>query len=226
MSATMNTLLTLMILSDFLLLTAGRLALYVRLSAVQGLVLGLLILARHETWSPATLGFVALTVGMKSVLFPGFLRRILRDAQARREAQPWEGYTGTLLLGAVALLVSLWLSRRFPLPAGAPSLAVPAAFFTLFSGIILICLRHKALTQALGYLVMENGVFVAGITLVPPGSLVVELGILLDLLVAVFLMGILIFHIYREFDHIDADQLTTLRDWGEAPPADEARGAP
>jgi hydrogenase-4 component E len=68
-------------------------------------------------------------------------------------------------------------------------------------------------TQALGYLVMENGIYVAGMVLVPDSPLLVELGVLLDVVVGVFLMGIVIFHIHREFDHIDTDQLATLRDW-------------
>jgi hydrogenase-4 component E len=64
----------------------------------------------------------------------------------------------------------------------------------------------------LGYLVLENGIYIFGVTLVRDQPWLVETGILLDVFVAVFVMGIAIFHISREFDHMDVDQLTVLKD--------------
>jgi hydrogenase-4 component E len=83
----------------------------------------------------------------------------------------------------------------------------------LLTGLFLIVARRTALTQALGYLVMENGIYAFGVGLVEGTPMLLELGILLDVFVAVFVMGIAIFHISREFDHIDTDRMTTLRDW-------------
>jgi len=87
-----------------------------------------------------------------------------------------------------------------------------AAMFTILTGLLLIVSRRKALTQVVGYLVMENGVYAFGAALAVDEPLLVELGVLLDVLVAVFVMGIAIYHISREFDHIDTDQLSALRD--------------
>ena len=88
----------------------------------------------------------------------------------------------------------------------------PAALFTILVGLFLIVSRRKALNQVLGYLVLENGIYAFGVA---PGAasvpLLVELGVLLDVFVAVFVMGIAIYHINREFDHIDADQLDRLK---------------
>ena len=64
----------------------------------------------------------------------------------------------------------------------------------------------------LGFLVMENGIYAFGVGLVLESPLLVELGVLLDVFVAVLVMGIIIFHISREFDHIDTHELSTLRD--------------
>ena len=72
--------------------------------------------------------------------------------------------------------------------------------------------RRKALTQVMGYLVLENGIYLFGITLGREAPLLVEMGVSLDVFVAVFVMGIIIFHISREFDHIDVDQLASLKD--------------
>jgi hydrogenase-4 component E len=90
-------------------------------------------------------------------------------------------------------------------------LIVPVAFFTIMSGLFLIISRKKALTQVLGYLDQENGIYAFGVALVRQQPMLVELGILLDIFVAVFVMGIAMFHINREFDSIDTDQLSRLR---------------
>ena len=79
-------------------------------------------------------------------------------------------------------------------------------------GLFLIVSRKTALMQVVGYLVLENGIYIFGMALAQEEPLLVEMGILLDVFVAVFVMGIAIFHISREFDHIDVDQLTSLKD--------------
>jgi len=98
------------------------------------------------------------------------------------------------------------------LPVSAPPLLLPAALLTVLSGIILIVLRHKALTQVIGYLTMENGIFLLGVPLIGHDAMWIEFLILLDLFVAIFVMGIAIHHISRTFDSIDVDRFCTLRD--------------
>ena len=78
-------------------------------------------------------------------------------------------------------------------------------------GLFLIVSRKKAISQVLGYLVMENGIYVLGIWMVVEVPMLVELGVLLDAFVAVFVMGIATYQIRREFDHIDVDQLDSLK---------------
>ena len=70
-----------------------------------------------------------------------------------------------------------------------------------------------AVFQVLGYLVMENGIYLFGIAVMSTMPLAIELGLLLDLFVAVFVMGIVIFHINREFDSMDTEKLCELKDW-------------
>jgi hydrogenase-4 component E len=138
----------------------------------------------------------------------------LRDAVGRRDVEPFVSYTVSLLIGTASLGVAFWLSQRLPLPVAPPaSLLLPVALFTIFAGLLLIVSRRKALTQVIGYLVLENGIYVFGVGLVQGTPMLVELGVLLDVFVAVFVMGIALFHINREFDHIDADRLAVLRDW-------------
>ncbi len=209
----------LLVLTDLAMLGSSRLGVYVRLVALQGVLVGVLpLLVGHGGIGMETLGVVALTIGVKSVLFPWLMSRIMRGFEARREKEPYVGYTASLFLGMIALGVALWLSRNLPSAgSGSHPHMMPAALFSIFAGLVLIVSRRKAVTQALGYLVMENGIYVVGMVLVPDSPLLVELGVLLDVVVGVFLMGILIFHIHREFDHIDTDQMAALSDWKPAP---------
>jgi hydrogenase-4 component E len=80
-----------------------------------------------------------------------------------------------------------------------------------FVGLFLIVARKKAITQIIGYLVLENACYVFGVSLSAVQSILVELGVLLDVLVAVFIMGVVIHHINREFDSISTDSLKELR---------------
>jgi hydrogenase-4 component E len=208
--------LLLLILTDLVLLGSSRIAFCVRVVVLQGIVLGLLPLLTH-TVSEWTLRLVLLSsvaVLVKGVIFPRLLLKALRDAQIRHEIDPLVNTTLSLLLGVLGLMLVLVLAYRLELPGPTPSrLAAPAAFFTTAVGLFLISARKNALTQVLGYLVMENGIFAFGTLLTIEQPWLVEMGVLLDVFVAVFVMGIIIFHIRQEFDHVDTDRLTHLHDW-------------
>ena len=117
------------------------------------------------------------------------------------------------LVGASTLVFSLWVDARLQLAATAAgsSLAVSVGLATMLIGLFVIVSRRKAITQVLGYIVVENGIYAVGVALVGGVPLLVELGVLLDVFVAVFIMSIAAYHISREFDHIDVDQLDRLR---------------
>ena len=213
MEGTFEIVLVFLLLTDLVLLGSSRLRNAIRIVAAQGIALGLLPLLEHGhvTWHSAILGLGS--AGMKGFVFPALLNRALQETQARREIEPFAGYVLSLLAGVGALAVCFAFGSRLPLPWEPPSrLLVPAGLFTVWTGLFLIVARRKAITQVLGYVAMENGIFTLGMVLAESMPLVVEMGILLDIFVAVFVMGIMVFHINREFDHIDADQLSALKD--------------
>ncbi|MBN1818243.1 MAG: hypothetical protein JW828_12860 [Sedimentisphaerales bacterium] len=208
-----DTIMIFLVLTNLALLGVSRLGTCIRIVALQGAVLGLLPLVSsggHVEWH--LYFFSAVVVGFKGMVFPWLLRRTLKEVKAQREIEPFIGYGTSIALGTAVFVLCMWLSSRLPLPKEPPSmLIVPVAFFTIMSGLFLIISRKKALTQVLGYLVMENGIYTFGAAIVERQPVLVELGILLDVFVAVFVMGIAMFHIHREFDHIDTDQLSRLR---------------
>jgi hydrogenase-4 component E len=138
--------------------------------------------------------------------------RAARSVDVRREVQPYVGYSLSLLIGVGLLGISLFVGPRLPLGSAVPVLLVPSALFTASTGLFMIMARRSAIVQALGYLAMENGIAAFGMALAEQEPLLVEMGTFLDAFVAVFVMGITIFHINREFDHIDADRLSNLKD--------------
>ncbi len=206
--------LLLLLLSGLLLTGSSRLPNCIRLMACQGVVLGLLpVLMPRAALGLEGWWLAGAVLVMKGLVFPWLLFRALRVTQARREIEPFVSYSISLFLGFVALVAAFGVAARLPhLPQDETErLAIAVAFFLIFVGLFIIVARRKAITQILGYLVLENGIYVFGMVLVSGMPGLVELGVLLDALVAVFVMGVATYHINREFDHIDVDELDRLR---------------
>jgi hydrogenase-4 component E len=191
----------------------SRLVACIRVMALQGILLGLLPLLSHAGDLSLRVVLQA-TASMitKGIVFPWLLTRAVRGADVRRELDPIVGYTPSLLVGGALLGVALWLGWRLPLPGPAGSqFMVAVSFFTIMVGLFIIVARRMAITQVLGYLAMENGIYTFGLAFAEKEPLLVEMGILLDVFMAVFVMGIMIYNINREFDHIDTDRLSELK---------------
>ncbi len=205
--------LVLLSLTNLYLLGLSRLGACIQATAIQGLLLGLLTVVEADVLSIHALALAIGSTALKAIVFPRLLFRALREAEVRHEVDPYVGFNLSILAGVLALGASLWLGHRLPLPVGVTTpLVVPAALFTLLTGLFLIVCRKNALNQVVGYLVLENGIYVFGVTIVNDQPLLVELGVLLDVFVAVFVMGITMFQINRTFDHIDTHKLSTLKD--------------
>ncbi len=194
-------------------LGSGRLPTLIRVVSVQGMALGLmpLLLETHVRWHVALVA--CLTVIGKGVVIPGLLRHGMRAANIEREMRPFLGYVPSLLLGAGGTIAAMALSRELPLlPEQRGSLLVPGALATILTGFVLLIGRSKAISQVCGYLILENGIYLFGLLLIHATPLLVEAGILLDLTVGVFIFGIIVDRIQREFDSIDTRKLTVLRE--------------
>lgn len=213
MSITLDTLLVLLILSNFILLGSSRLNACIRIGAMQGIMVGAAPLAVSVAGPTLRIALIGVVVmGLKGFMFPYLLSRALRESDTRREVQPFVGYTTSLVVGVLSLLASFWLDAKFDFPVHSTSnLIVPVAFFMMLTGLFLIVARRSAVNQVVGYLLLENGIYIFGMAIVPDIPIIIELGVLMDVFVAVFVMGIAIYHINREFDHINVDRLNTLK---------------
>jgi len=214
---TTDAVLVLVILLNLGMLAVSRLASGVRLFALQSLLLAFLPLAEEvlEGQVPGMHAFLIAggTIALKVILIPYILMRIIRTGEIHREFEPFIGFTTSVFVGSLLVIGSFAVATRLPLPVEPVSrLIVPVALSTLLLGLLTLVSRLKAITQVLGFLVLENGIFIFGLLLLKQTPLLVELGILLDLFVGVFIMAIVVYHIRREFDHMDTHMLDALRE--------------
>jgi hydrogenase-4 component E len=204
----------LLILSCLWLLGSSRLHVAIRVVAIQGVLLGVLPIVR----SVGDIGFGIVILGLttivsKSILLPWLMNTCLRLSGIRKEIEPFVGFGPSLLCGTALLGLAVWITDRLQLTqAQTPLVLLTSSFFAMLAGLFLMVTRRKAITQSLAYLVMENGVYGVGVSLSLDFPFIVELGILLDVFVGVFLMGNLLFHLDREFEHLDTDKMTELSD--------------
>jgi len=194
-------------------LGSSRLPSIIRATALQGVILGMLPLLMEQDfgWQIAAVA-LATAIG-KGVVIPGLLHRAMRAAHIDREIEPFIGFVPSLLLGAGGTIAAVAIARALPLlPEHARSLLVPGALASMLTGLVLLIGRVKAISQVCGYLIFENGIYLFGLLLIASTPLLVEAGVLLDLTVGIFVIGIIVDRIQRAFDSLDTRKLTALRE--------------
>jgi len=212
-SETMNLLLVSVLLFNFLMLGTSRMRAVIHAAGAQGMLLGGAFLVMHGASGPRAVALGIATATIKGIIIPRILIGALRSQPIRREVEPFVSFTTSLLLGALATGLAVLFAGTLPLAeADTGELVVPASLSTVLTGFIVLTTRRKALTQVVGYLTLENGIFIFGLTLVEAMPFLVEIGVLLDVLVGVFVMGVVVEHIVREFSSFGGDDLTELRE--------------
>ena len=194
-------------------LGTSRLPSLIRVAALQGMMLGIMPLVIEHEWHLMVLVIAVATVIMKGLVIPALLHRAMRTANIDRDLNPLIGFLPSLLLGAAGMIGAVLLAHRLPLlPEHRESLLVAGSLASVFTGLLLLIGRSKAISQVCGYLILENGIYLFGLLLIHSTPLLVEGGILLDLTVAVFVTGIIVDRIQRAFDSLDTRKLTVLRE--------------
>jgi len=213
MNSLLSSLVAALLLVNLVALGSSRIGTVVRAVGLQGVLLGLLAVAAHGGLSGLVVVLALASMLLKGWLIPVILFRAMRQVAIKREVEPSLGFLPSLLLGAFATVLAVAAGSRLPMAETklAP-LLIPAALATVAAGFILITTRRKAISQVLGYLVLENGIFVFGLLLVEAMPFLVEVGVLLDLFVGIFVLSIIIHHINREFASLDTRRLSLLKE--------------
>ena len=215
MGSWIDLVMTTLVLTNLLLVSTSQLKRGVKIIAFEGLLLASLpILVELPEVSLRSVVFALAIATLKGGLIPTMLLKAIKEAKEYRETDPILGHTISILIASAAFIGSLMVSRQLPWPEEPLSqLIVPVAFFSLFVGIFMIVSRSQAVSQVIGYLQLEFGLFIFGMSHPYEHSFLVETAVLLDILIAVLVMGIAIRHINKALKHTDTRQLSVLRDF-------------
>jgi hydrogenase-4 component E len=150
----------------------------------------------------------------KGIGVPIFLNYLVKKIKVESDQGTFLPAPLSMHLNILLLGVSYLLASQLPgLSAeGDTRIGAMAAMSLLFTGVLLMLTRKLAISQIIGFLVMENGIYLFALTQTHGMPMIVEMGILLDVLVGVMITGLLLFNIKKSFEHIDVTQLTDLRD--------------
>ena len=213
MNSSIGALLVFVLLLNLFLLAASRIRALIHGAALQGILLSALPLLVLEHWGILPCLISIGTLALKGAIIPRMLLKALRDAQIKREVEPLIGLVPTMLLGALGTAISIAFSSHLTIAPGQDgSLIVAASFSTVLTGFLLLIARTKAISQVIGYLILENGIYVFGMLLLEAMPFLVELGVLLDLFVGTFIICIIIHHINNEFESLDTRRLASLKE--------------
>ena len=212
-----DALLSLTLLSVLLSLNSNRLMGLVKIMAFQGIVVSLIPFFLDHL-SEMTFGgifFLQIMIFTKGILIPGFMFMAVKKVKIQREIEPIVGYHASVFAGLFFILVSAFIADKLHISLpGEHVLLMITAITTLASGLFLLMTRRKAITQVIGYLMMENGIYLIGTALAKEThtQYVVEFGVLLDLLVGIMVMGIVLHNINSAYDDVDTSLLGQLKD--------------
>lgn len=204
------------LVTAFLIVSSRSLVFYIRLFALQSFLLGVVALLVVVGYGETHILIAAvLTIAIKAIAIPVVLTRVIERIHVQKEIRFSISITASLLLcGGIVILadsVAQSILRSPHAEASAVSRVLSVSIAMMLIGLFIMMTRRKALTQIVGLLTMENGVFLSGLSITYGMPLIVEMGIFFDILVAVLILGVFVFRINKTFESISIDSLRSLR---------------
>lgn len=208
-----HVLLIVFIITLFYMAIANRLMTYIKVLALQGVLLFFVVFLQLNRIDSVNLGFILLeTIVFKSVAVPLFLSYLLKRNNITREAEPFLPNFVSLVITTAIVIINILISNVIK-DDHLDKIFFVVALSTLFFGLYLIATRRKIITHVMGYMVIENGVFVLSLAIGNEMPLLVNLGIMLDIFASVLILGIFMNKIGDVFKDVDVDQLSNLKDY-------------
>ncbi len=213
MTDLLNAVLVIILVMNLFALGTSRIRAVIRTVSAQGILLGVIPLLAHKHLTIPVAMMIIVAIVIKGSVIPSIMMRALRDAQIKREIEPLIGYLPSIILGAMATAFALLIAGQLPL-AGQHygTLLVPTSIATVMVGFIFLISRYKAISQVIGYLILENGIFIFSMLLIEAMPVIVEMGVMLDLFVGIFVTCIIINHINQAFSSMDTRMLVSLKE--------------
>ena len=209
-----NLLAALLLLLAFAMLAQRRVLSLIDLYAAQGLALAIATaIVAHATAQPHLYWSAGLTLLLKVLLLPWILHRLIRKLDVKWEFERLINIPTTMLIGIVLVVFAFNLAVPISqLSHTVTRATLGIAMASVMLSFLMMITRRKAIPQVIGFLSMENGLFFAATSATYGMPMVVELGVALDVLIGVLILGVFFFQIREQFDSLDLKHLEKLRE--------------
>jgi len=210
----LNTCAAILLLLSFAMLAQRRIVTLVNLLALQGAMLFIAtMLLAWRTGQNHLYVSAALTLGLKVVALPWLLHVLIRRLDVQWDSEPLLNVPGTMLVGLVTVVFSFGLAQPIAeLASTATRNSLGIAVAVILLAFITMITRRKAMSQVVGFLSMENGLFFGAMSATYGMPMIVEFGVALDVLVAMLVLGVFFFQIREQFDSLDLQNLESLKE--------------
>jgi hydrogenase-4 component E len=210
----LDTLAALFLLLSFAMLSQRRIVTLVNLLALQGALLcAATLLLAWRTGQSHLYVSAALTLGLKVIFLPWLLRRLIHKLNVYWDTEPSLNITGTMLIGLVIVVFAFGLAQPISALANTASRsAIGIAVAVILLAFLTMITRRKAMSQVVGFLSMENGLFFGAMSATYGMPMIIELSVALDVLVAMLVLGVFFFQIREQFDSLDLYHLESLKE--------------
>ena len=208
-----HVLLIIFLITLFYLAIANRMLTFVRVLSVQGILLFLIVFPKIEYFNLLNMIIIPLeTIVFKAIAVPMFLSYILKRNKITRETEPFLPHFISLIIVTFIVIITILLSDEINDPFLEKMFFV-VALSTIFTGLYFIATRRKIITHVMGYLVVENGVFILSFAVSNEMPDLITLGIILDIFVSVLILGIFLNKIGDVFKDVDIENLQGLKEY-------------
>ena len=196
------------------MLSQRRVVTMVNLLALQGVLLGLAtLLLAWRTGNGHLYVSAAMTLALKAIFLPWLLHRLIRRLGVYWDSEPLLNIAGTMLVGLLVVIFAFGLAQPIAaLATTSTRSSIGIAVAVVLLAFLTMITRRKAMSQVVGFLSMENGLFFGAMSATYGMPMIIELGVALDMLVAMLVLGVFFFQIREQFDSLDLHHLESLKE--------------
>ena len=196
------------------LAATSRIIAHIRLLIIQGILLFLICVLGMNEFSLLNFLFIAFeTLLIKSVVIPTFLGGLIKRTKEYRDTEANIHHFYSLFIATIILFAGFLVSSiNMPAMKMINPLYFGVSISVIIISLVLITVKHKVISNVIDFITMENGIFLLSLSVAKEMPMIVNLGVLLDVFIAVFILGLLVKHINTKFDDMEVSHLSDLRD--------------
>lgn len=204
-------------LSMLYLAATSRIVAHVRLIIAQGFLLFLICACNFEHQNALNIAFLTVeTLLVKTIVIPWFLYRVLKKTKANRDVSANIPHFYCLMVASIILLLGFLVPNYFNHETTMKMISpiyFGVSIATIVISLWLITIKHKIISNVIEFITMENGIFLLSLSVAKEMPVLVNMGVLLDVFIAIYILGLFINEINREFKDLEVSNLSDLKDY-------------